>query len=135
MPIRNPVPRNPVPPWRRFARVLGWCLLGGLACVTLAPIGLRPVSGAPVSIEHFAAFSVLGLLLAAGYPRHRRIVLVLSVAAAGLFEAGQMLEPSRHAHARDFILKALGCGFGWTLAQAWTRLATTRRRIRLRNSD
>jgi VanZ family protein len=94
------------------ARVLGWLLLVALVVVTLAPIEHRPVTAAPVSLERFGAFALLGFLFFLGYPARRLQVLALCVVGAGALEAMQMLDPSRHGRLPDFMAKASGCVFG-----------------------
>ncbi|BCM82659.1 hypothetical protein NS228_10060 [Methylobacterium indicum] len=110
----------------RASRLLGWLILAAITVATVAPIGYRPVSGAPVSVERFGAFALLGFLFALGYPRHRWRVLLLTVAAAGALEAFQLLEPSRHGRIADFMVKVVGCGFGSAASLAaglvWPRL-------------
>ncbi|MEE8626598.1 MULTISPECIES: VanZ family protein [Methylobacterium] len=96
----------------RASRILGWLILAAIVAATVAPIGYRPVSGAPVSVERFGAFALLGFLFAVGYPRHRWRVLLLTIAAAGALEAFQLLEPTRHGRIADFMVKVVGCGFG-----------------------
>ncbi|UHC16300.1 VanZ family protein [Methylobacterium currus] len=113
----------------RASRYLGWLILAAIAVSTIAPIGYRPISGMPVSIERFGAFAVLAFLLALGYPRHRWQVLVLTVMAAGALEAFQLLEPTRHGRIADLMVKVVGCGFGAAASLAaglvWPRLGTS----------
>ncbi|TGD98563.1 VanZ family protein [Methylobacterium nonmethylotrophicum] len=110
----------------RASRILGWLILAAITLATIAPIGYRPISGMPVSIERFGAFAVLAFLLALGYPRHRWQVLVLTVAAAGALEAFQLLEPTRHGRVTDFMVKVVGCGVGAAASLAagllWPRI-------------
>ena len=96
----------------KASRLLGWLILTALVAVTLCPIGFRPVSHAPVSVERFGAFALMGFLFALGYPRWRLQVIVLTVAAAGLLEILQTIQPTRHGRMPDFLLKAAGCAFG-----------------------
>ena len=112
-----------MPSLAKASRFLGWLMLAALVVVTVCPIGLRPVSGAPVSLERFGAFALLGFLFALGYPHRRWQVAALTVAAAGSLEALQMLEPTRHGRVADFLVKMAGCGFGATLALGATLLA------------
>jgi hypothetical protein len=92
----------------RIARLLGWMALAAIIFVTLAPIGLRPVTGEPVSLERFGAYAVLGLLFGFGYRKHpMRMVTIIVLAAAGL-EAIQLLEATRHGRMPDFLVKAMG---------------------------
>ncbi|TXM65633.1 VanZ family protein [Methylobacterium sp. WL103] len=100
----------------KTSRILGWLLLVGVVFATLAPIGLRPVTDAPVSLERFGAYAVVSFLFAFGYPRHRWQVLGLLVMIAGAMEAMQNLELTRHGYFGDFAVKAAGCWFGVMLA-------------------
>lgn len=97
----------------KLARILGWLLFAVLVFVTVCPITDRPhPEGMPVSLERIGAFALLGFVFAVGYPRHRWQVLAFTIAAAGLLEASQMLDPSRHARVTDFAVKAVGCTLG-----------------------
>jgi len=105
-----------------LARSLAWLLLTALIFATLAPIGLRPVSGLPVGLERFGAFAALGFLFAYGYPRRRWEVLALVTLAGAGLEALQLLEATRHGRTGDFFVKAAGGGFGVALAVTLTRM-------------
>lgn len=104
----------------RAARLLGWLLLAALAFATLAPIGLRPISGAPVSLERFGAFAAVGLLFALGHPRRPWQVLALVIVAAAGLEALQLIDPTRHGRLGDFLVKAAGSGLGVAVGLAIT---------------
>ena len=99
-----------------------WLLLGVLVFVTLAPIGLRPVSGAPVSIERFGAYALVGLAFALAYPRHIILIAVLVQGSAVALEALQLLVETRHARFGDVILKLLGGLIGIGLGRGLARL-------------
>ncbi len=66
-----------------FLRRLAWLLVLAIAAFTLAPIEFRPMSGAPVSLERFAAFAVIGAALCLGCPKHRVPILILSLGFVG----------------------------------------------------
>lgn len=110
-------------PMSNFARPLAWLLLAALIFVTLAPIGLRPVSGLPVGLERFGAFAALGFLFAYGYPHRRWEVLALVTLAGAGLESLQLLEATRHGRLGDFLVKAAGGGFGVAGAMVLTRLS------------
>lgn len=113
----------------RASRILGWLILAAITAATIVPIGYRPVSAMPVSVERAGAFAVLAFLFALGYPRHRWRVLVLVVVAAGALEAFQLLEATRHGRVADFLVKVFGCGCGTAASLAadmvWPRLRTS----------
>ena len=98
--------KQPMP--KSLIRLMAWLLLAAVLFVTVSPIQMRPVTDAPPDVERFAAFAVLGLAFAISYPRHWRLVACLVVAAALVFEAAQLLAPTRHARVADALVKALG---------------------------
>jgi hypothetical protein len=102
--------------------VLAWLLLLATAFVTLSPIGLRPESGLPPSIERFGAFLLLSFVFTLAYP-HRllRVVLIIAAAAIGL-EALQLLIPTRDARLFDMGVKLLGGAAGAGLGVAALKL-------------
>ena len=100
----------------KTSRILGWLLLAGVVFATLAPIGLRPISDAPVSLERFGAYAVVSFLFAFGYPRRRWQVVGVLIVLAGVMEAMQNLELTRHGRFGDFAVKAAGCWFGVMVA-------------------
>ena len=63
----------------RIAAVL---LFGAIAFVTEGPLHDRPQTGYPPQMERFAAFFLLGVLSALGFPKRRLFVAVLIVAGA-----------------------------------------------------
>lgn len=110
----------------RLSRLLGWVVLAALVFATLAPIGLRPVSHLPVSLERFGAFAVLGFLFAFGYSKRPVQVFSLIVLAAGGLEAIQLMEVTRHGRLADFLIKAMGGGFGVAAGAGLALLMTFR---------
>jgi hypothetical protein len=116
---------------QKYARVVGWLLLAAAVFVTLCPIGLRPVTGYPLWLEHSAAYAVLVLVFSVGYPCHRLLVLILTILAAGAQEAAQALEWTRHGRLSDFYGKAIGCAFGWMLTFIAASLKSAHQRFQL----
>ena len=112
-----------------WLRLIAWLVLAGIAAVTLAPIDLRPDSGAPASLERFAAFALVGLLFSTAYPRRRLLVAVLAIGAAGCLEALQLLHPERHAGLQDLAMKGAGALTG-SLSGAVVARVSTRLRAR-----
>lgn len=90
------------------ARIAAWALLLAIAFVTLAPIGMRPNSGASPNLERFAALMALGLVFAVAYPRHLVQVALIVVGVAVSFELLQALSASRHARVGDMGVKVAG---------------------------
>lgn len=100
----------------KTSRILGWLLLAAIVFGTLAPIGYRPISSAPVSLERFGAYAAVSFLLVLGYPGRRWPILGLIIVAAGALETLQLLELTRHGRFGDFAVKIAGCGFGALVA-------------------
>lgn len=103
--------------YARLVRVAAWLCLAFIALATLSPLGLRPTTGWPPSIERFLAFALVGALFAAAYPRYILFAAVIVLGAAALFEILQVLAPSRHGRIFDASVKLLGGSFG--LAVGW----------------
>ena len=107
----------------KYVRALAWLLLVALVFVTVCPIEYRPhPRGFPVTLERLGAFALLGFLFAVGYPERRWQVCALIVIAAGVLEASQMLDPSRHGRVADFVVKAFGGTVGVIGAMVLSRL-------------
>ncbi len=101
---------------RVFFRWVAWLLVFAVAAFTLVPIELRPMTGAPVDLERFAAFAVIGVAFGVGYPKHRLHILVLLVGLVGLLEVAQNFLPTRHGRLPDEIVKTSGALLGVALA-------------------
>ena len=108
-------------------RLAAWIGLLIVVTITLGPPDLRPVSGAPHLIEHFAAFLLVGGAFAAGY-RQREVALILAaILITAALELLQTLVPGRHARLGDFIVNAVGAAVGVAIVFV---LARVRRRGR-----
>jgi VanZ family protein len=99
-----------------FFRRVAWLLLFAIAVFTLAPIELRPVTAAPVSLERLAAFALIGAAFCLGYPKHRLHILVLLVGIVGFLEIAQNYVPGRHGRLQDGVVKASGALLGVAFA-------------------
>jgi VanZ family protein len=99
-----------------FYRWVAWLLLLAIAVFTLAPIEFRPLTEAPVSLERFVAFAVIGTTFCLGYPKHRLPILVLLLGLIGLFEVAQNYIPGRHGRLPDGLVKASGALLGAAFA-------------------
>lgn len=93
-----------------------WAAAAAIAFVTLSPIGLRPETGS-AGFERFFAYSLLGALFVAAYPRHFVRVMMLVLALAGALELLQHLTPDRHGHIVDALEKMAGGSAGSSLAR------------------
>jgi VanZ like family len=94
--------------FQALLRILAWTGLVAIAFVTLAPLGLRPVTGLPPDVERFAAFAAVGALFAAAYPRYIVFAGVVVLGAAVSFELLQLLAPTRHGTVMDASIKVAG---------------------------
>ncbi|HEX4768787.1 MAG TPA: VanZ family protein [Lichenihabitans sp.] len=99
---------------RTVGRWVFWTCLLLVVVATLGPIGLRPETELPSSVERWVAFLLVGLPLTIGYPRHRLAGLLALVLVAGGLEILQNAVPGRHGRWLDFDFKILGllCGVG-----------------------
>lgn len=104
----------------KLAHLAAWLLLAAVAFMTLAPIEWRPVSGASVHIERFAAFAAIGLAFSLAYPRRLALVTIVVLGSVVAFELLQVLAQSRHAGLPDVAAKLAGgtCGLlaGWAVS-------------------
>src|ERR1700688_4146643 len=96
---------------QRLSLVAGWLALAFIVYATLSPIEDRPVV-AGLQFEHFAAFALMGIALALGYPKRLRLVILIVIGSAFTLEALQLLTPDRHGRVIDALVKAAGgiCG-------------------------
>ena len=109
----------------RIAAVL---LFGAIAFVTEGPLHDRPQTGYPPQMERFAAFFLLGVLSALGFPKRRLFVAVLIVAGSIALELGQLVAPGRDAGLPDVVAKAVGGVAGVMLISALETAARLSRR-------
>jgi VanZ family protein len=107
--------RPPVYP-RKIIRVIAWVLLATAIVLTLVPAQIRPVTGAPSSLEHFAMFFVIGAAFALGYSRSDYLLCGAAIAFAGSLELLQIFVPTRHARLSDFVVDALSAVIGIALS-------------------
>ena len=100
----------------KIARVAAWLLIAAIVVMTLGPPTVRPVSGFNRSLEHVAAFALLGLAFGLAYPSRRLLLAVIGIAAAALMETLQQMVPGRHAYFSDFVINAGGACLGVIMA-------------------
>jgi VanZ family protein len=113
---------------QRLIAVAAWALLGFIAYATVSSIQARPTLPTSPSIEHFAAFAVLGALFCLAYPRHTIRVGLIVLGSAMLLEAFQLLTPDRHGRIQDALEKMAGGAVGilvtlvtlnWAIKRGW----------------
>jgi apolipoprotein N-acyltransferase len=105
----------------KLLRLVAWGGLALIVILTLAPIGLRPESMLPPSIERFSAFAAVGLAFALAYPHHFWLAVFVAIGSALLLELLQVLEPSRHGRVFDALVKVAGGATGLMLGQLLQR--------------
>lgn len=111
----------------KIARIAAWLLIVAIVVMTLGPPTVRPVSGFNRSLEHVAAFALLGLAFGLGYSTRRMLLALTGVAVAALMETLQQIVPGRHAYFSDFVINAAGACAGLAAAVLldWFRRRTS----------
>ena len=104
-------------------RLFAWSSLALVATLTLSPIGLRPETALPPTIERFTAFAAVGVAFALAYPRQFWLAAAIAIGASLLLEALQALEPTRHGRLFDAAVKLAGGTVGLLLGLAMQRNA------------
>jgi VanZ family protein len=112
---------------QRLIAAAAWALLAFIAYATVSPIQARPTLPTSASIEHFAAFGLLGALFCLAYPRHTIRVGLIVLGSAVLLEALQLLTPDRHGRIQDALEKMAGGAVGILVTQAALKWARSRR--------
>ena len=106
---------------KMFFRWVAWLLVLAIVIFTAAPIAFRPVTGASVSLERFAAFAAIGTAFCLGYPRHRLQIIVLLIGMIALLEISQNYVPGRHGRLPDGLVKMSGALIGAAFAMFVSR--------------
>ena len=115
--------------FRTIFQVLAWASILAIVIVTDGPIGLRPVTHLPGSVERFFALLTVTMLFTLAYPNRISIVGLSLVLAVFIIEFAQVASLGRHARLRDAGVKVLGVFAGLTLGyflQAGMALIRTR---------
>jgi hypothetical protein len=107
----------------KLIRFAAWGTLALVAILTLAPIGFRPSSTLPTTIERFVAFTAIGFAFALAYPKQFWLAAFVAIGAALALEALQVLAPTRHGRLFDAAVKLAGGTVGLLLGLAWQRHA------------
>ena len=116
----------------KIARATAWLLVFAAVFLTLAPRSFRPITGVEHHLEHFLAFTLLGLVFGTGYPGRRLLLALLGIAVAALLETFQSWAPGRHANVSDFAMNAIGMCVGVAFVAAVDRI---KRAIRETNAS
>jgi hypothetical protein len=90
----------------KLIRIAALCSLLAIAVLTLTPKSMRLITGTG-DFGRVVAYLLTGLGLGLAFPRHRALILLALLCAAGTLEALQNLIPSRHARIQHFEIKAL----------------------------
>jgi VanZ family protein len=67
---------------------------------------VRPQTGAPHALEHFAIFWATGFAAGIGWQRRQTLAGFFLILFAGLVEIAQLFVPGRHARWSDFTVDA-----------------------------
>lgn len=96
----------------KIARLIAWIFSMALVILSVVPRYLRPETGVPHHVEHFAAYYVTGFCFGLGY-RLKPILLAAPLTLfCGLIEVAQRFVPGRHARLSDFVVDALAICIG-----------------------
>src|ERR1700694_2847399 len=96
----------------KTARIVAWLFLAAAIFLTLGPQEFRHYTGIEHELEHFLAFSTLGLAFGLGYPGRGLILAMLAIAIAGALETAQLWVPHRHAYFSDFVVNGSAVWIG-----------------------
>jgi VanZ family protein len=113
-------------------KAVAWLLAAAVTFATLGPAHMRPHSSLGQDGEHALAFVLIGVAFGLAYPRHRLLVVCISVLMIGALELLQLLVPGRHARLEDFVVDATAaCAgivvavvFHWVTVRHWQRSNT-----------
>jgi VanZ family protein len=111
----------------KLTAIGAWTLLAFIAFATVSPIHDRPTLAASSSIEHLAAFAVLGVLFCVAYRRQIAFVCLVVVGSAVVLECVQLLTPDRHGRVEDALEKIAGGAAGIVIGRAIVYFARTNR--------
>lgn len=109
---------------QRAARLTGWLVVLAAVIMSVVPGDVRPHTGLPGAVEHFAVYLGVCGLLAVGYEERVAasvIALVLSLAAV-ILELAQIFVPHRFPGLLDVAASAGGTFVGAGLARLFLLL-------------
>lgn len=93
---------------RTTFQVLAWTSILAIVIITDGPIGLRPVTHLPGSVERFFALLTVATLFTLAYPNRISFIGLSLVLAVFVIEFAQVASFGRHARLRDAGVKVLG---------------------------
>jgi len=96
----------------KIMRIVAWTLAATITILSILPPDLRPDTGLPHYLEHFAIYWATGLAFGIGYERKHGLLAVLLVIFSGTVELAQLFVPGRHARLSDFIVDAIAVCVG-----------------------
>ena len=100
---------------RTTFQVLAWASILAIVIVTDGPIGLRPITHLPGSVERFFALLTVATLFTLAYPNRISFVGLSLFLAVFVIEFAQVASLGRHARLRDAGVKVLGVFAGLAL--------------------
>jgi len=106
----------------KLIRIAAWCSILAIAVLTLTPKGTRFFTGTG-DLGRALAYLLAGLGLSLTFPRHRALILLAVICAAGTLEVLQNLIPNRHGRMHDFGIKALAALAGVAISIPVHRVA------------
>jgi VanZ family protein len=122
---------------RGFIIFVAWACLAAIALGTLSELNLiyrlyyllAPFLNYPsmrtyATMEHLAAYAIVGILFSAVYPRSAPLVCIFLILFVAVLEAMQTFIPDRHGTLRDAAEKIMGGVAGvvlMTLALRWRK--------------
>jgi hypothetical protein len=111
----------------RLITLAAWALLAFIIYATISPIQDRPRLPTSTSIEHIAAFAILGSLFCLAYPRQTILVCLIVLGGAITLELLQLLSPDRHARFHDAMEKIAGGAISIMVTRVTVTFAPLRR--------
>lgn len=113
-------------------RALAWVLIGIIVALSLSPPSMRPITGAPSSVEHLVIFAVCGFAFGLGYRNGHVLQAFALFIFSGVIEILQRLVPGRHARLSDFVIdvtaSCVGICIGLLLLRMPRGLASNKKR-------
>ena len=106
----------------QMMRIAAWLLATIIVILSVVPPDLRPDTGVPHYLEHFAIYWVTGFAFGFGYERNRGLLALPLVGFSGAVELAQLIVPGRHARISDFLVDAIAISIGVLTAAQTERI-------------